>query len=85
MNKETMTSKVDEYTITLHRGSEEPKEMEQKQMAKYATCMFNMKMKPLIKHLKEYYPELQPNVSNILKKGESKLLNGKILNPRVFK
>ena len=59
--------------------------MSQINPTKYATCMFNMKMKPLIKHLKEYYPELQPNVSNILKKGESKLLNGKILNPRVFK
>ena len=36
MNKETMTFKVDEYTITLHRGPEESKEMEQKRMAMYA-------------------------------------------------
>ena len=42
MNKEAMTFKVEEYTIT-------------------------------------YYPELQPVVCNILKKAESKMLNGNLL------
>ena len=83
MNKETMTSKVDEYTITLHRGPEEPKEMEQKRMAKYA-CLSNFVKKQIVKYFEEYCPELQPEVCNILKKAESKILNGKIENLKVF-
>ena len=83
MNKETMTFKVEEYTITLHRGSEELKEMEQKRLARYITCLYNMAIKLMIKHFEEHCPELQPVVRNILKKAESKILNGKILKPRV--
>ena len=83
MNKTTITLKVDDYTITLHRGEEELKEIEQKRMARYVTCLCNMAMKLMVKHFKEHYPELQPEVSNILKKAESKILNGKILKPRV--
>ena len=85
MNKQTIKFKVEEYTITIHRGPEESKEMDQKRMALYATWIFNMSMKPMVKYFEEYYPELQPNVSNILKKAESKILNGEILKPRVFK
>ena len=70
MNKTTITLKVDDYTIILHRGEEEPKEMEQKRMAMYATWIFNMSMKPMVKYFEEYCPELQPEVCNILKKGE---------------
>jgi len=75
MNKNTMIFKVDEYTITLHRGPEESKEMEQKRMTMYATWIFNMSMKPMVKYFEEYYSELQPNESNILKKAEKRLLN----------
>jgi hypothetical protein len=77
MNKATITLKVDDYTIILHRGPEEPKEMEQKRMAMYATWIFNMSMKPMVKYFEKYYPELQPVVCSILKKAESKMLNGK--------
>ena len=84
MNKETMTSKVDEYTITLHRGPEESKEIEQKRMALYATCLSNFVKKQIVKYFEEYCPELQPEVCNILKKAESKILNGKIENLKVF-
>ena len=79
MNKTTITLKVDDYTIILHRGPEEPKEMEQKRMAMYATWIFNMSMKPMVKYFEKYYPELQPVVCNILKKAESKMLNGNLL------
>lgn len=79
MNKEAMTFKVEEYTITIHRGPEESKEMEQKRMAMYATWIFNMSMKPMVKYFEKYYPELQPEVCNILKKGESKMLNVNLL------
>lgn len=85
MKKETMTFKVDEYTITLHRGQEESKEMEQKRMARYVTCLHNMAIKLMVKHFEEHCPELQPEVCNILKKAESKILNGEILKPRDFK
>ena len=83
MNKTTITLKVDDYTIILHRGEEELKEIEQKRMTRYVTCLYNMAVKLMVKHFKEHYPELQPEVSNILKKAESKILNGKILKPRV--
>ena len=83
MDQKTTTLKVDDYTITLHRGEEELKEIEQKRMARYVTCLYNMAVKLMVKHFKEHYPELQPEVSNILKKAESKILNGKILKPRV--
>ena len=83
MNKTTITLKVDDYTIILHRGEEELKEIEQKRMARYVTCLCNMAIKLMVKYFEKYYPELQPEVSNILKKAESKILNGKILKPRV--
>ena len=76
MNKETMTFKVDEYTITLHRGSEESKEIEQKRMALYV-CLSNFVKKQIVKYFEEYCPELQPEVCNILKKAESKILKEK--------
>ena len=40
MNKTTITLKVDDYTIILHRGPEEPKEMEQKRMARYVKLAY---------------------------------------------
>ena len=79
MNKKTISFKVDDFTITLHKGEEEPKEIQQKRMAMYATWIFNMSMKPMVKYFEKYYPELQPELSNILKKGESKMLNGNLL------
>ena len=78
MNKKTITLKVDDYTIILHRGEEESKEMEQKRMALYA-CLSNFVKKQIIKHFEKYYPKLQPVVCNILKKAESKMLNGNLL------
>lgn len=84
MNKTTITLKGDNYTIILHRGEEELKEIEQKRMALYA-CLSNFVKKQIVKYFEEYCPELQPEVCNILKKAESKILNGEILNPRVFK
>ena len=76
MNKATITLKVDNYTIILHRGEEELKEIEQKRMARYVTCLCNMVIKLMAKHFEEYCPELQSEVCNILKKAESKILNG---------
>ena len=61
------------YTITLHRDEEESKEMEQKRMALYATCLSNFVKKQMVKYFEEYCPELQSEVCNILKKGESKM------------
>lgn len=85
MNKKTISFKADDFTITLHKGEEEPKEIEQKRMARYVTCLCNLAMKLMIKHFEEYCPELQTEVCNILKKAESKILNVEILKPRVFK
>ena len=79
MNKKAITFKVEEYTITLHRGLEESKEMEQKRMARYVTCLYNMAVKLMVKHFEQHYPKLQPEVCNILKKAESKILNGNLL------
>ena len=59
MNKATITLKVDDYTIILHRGEEEPEEIEQKRMARYVTCLCNMAIKLMAKHFEEYCPELQ--------------------------
>ena len=73
MNKATITLKVDEYTITLCRGEEESKEIAQKRLARYITCLYNMIMKPMVKYFEGYCPELQSEVCNILKKGESKM------------
>ena len=68
MNKETISFKMDDYTITLHRGEEEPEEIAQKRLARYITCLYNMIMKQMAKHFEEYCPELQPEVCNILKR-----------------
>ena len=73
MNKKSLSLKVDEYTITLHRDEEESKEMEQKRMALYATCLSNFVKKQMVKYFEGYCPELQSEVCNILKKGESKM------------
>jgi len=76
MNKKTISFKVDDFTITLHRGKEEPEEIAQERMARYVTCLYSMIMKPMVKYFEKYYPKLQPVVCNILKKAESKILNG---------
>ena len=39
MNKKSLSLKVDEYTIYLHRGQEESEEMKQKRMALYIACL----------------------------------------------
>lgn len=54
-------------------------------MALYATCLSNFVKKQIVKYFEEYCPELQPEVCIILKKAESKILNGEILKPRDFK
>ena len=48
MSKNTMTFKIEDYTITLHRGEEESKEMEQKRMALYATWLTNVARKQMV-------------------------------------
>lgn len=59
MNKETISFKMEDYTITLHRDEEESKETEQKRMALYATCLANFVKKQMVKYFKEYCLELQ--------------------------
>ena len=59
--------------------------MEQQRMALYATWIFNTSMKPMVQYFEKYYPELQPKVRNILKKGKIELLNGKMEKLRYFK
>ena len=39
MNKETISFKMEDYTITLHRGQEETEEMEQKRITLYVNCL----------------------------------------------
>ena len=68
MNKKTISLKVDDYTITLRKGEEEPKEIEQKRMALYLTCLYNMIMKPMVEYYEEYHPELKTDVENIIQK-----------------
>lgn len=68
MNKTTITLKVDDYTIILHRWQEETEEMEQKRMALYVICLFNMMMKPMVEYYEEYHPERQTKVENIIQK-----------------
>ena len=68
MSKNTMTFKIEDYTITLHRGEEELKEIEQKRMALYATCLSNVARKQMVKYFEEYYPELKTDVENIIQK-----------------
>lgn len=64
MNKKSLSLKVDEYTIHLHRGQEETKEMGQKRMALLISYLCNIALRPLIKCLKENYPELQIDIEN---------------------
>ena len=59
MNKKNLDLKVDEYTITLHRGQEETEEMKQKRMAMFVTYLCNIALRPLVKCLKENYLEIQ--------------------------
>ena len=68
MNKETISFKMEDYTITLHRDEEESKEMEQKRMALYVICLFNMMMKPMVEYYEEYHPKRQTKVENIIQK-----------------
>ena len=58
MNKKCLSSKVDEYTITLHRDEEESKEMEQKRMVLLISYLCDIALRPLVKCLKENYPKL---------------------------
>ena len=67
MNKKILSIKVDEYTIHLHRGQEESEEMGQKRMALLISCLCNIALRPLIKCLKENYPELQLDIDKIKK------------------
>lgn len=39
MNKKSLSLKVDEYTIHLHRGQEESEEMKQKRITLYVNCL----------------------------------------------
>lgn len=75
MNKKSLSIKVDEYTIHLHRGQEEAEEMEQKRMALYATCLSNVARKQMVKYFEGYCPELQIDVENIIRKHISKNIN----------
>lgn len=75
MSKNTMTFKIEDYTITLHRGEEESKEMEQKRMALYATWLTSVARKQMVKYFEEYCPELQIDVENIIRKHISKNIN----------
>lgn len=68
MNKTTITLKVDNYTIILHRGEEELKEIEQNRIALYVIYLFNMMMKPMVEYYEEYHPERQTKVENIIQK-----------------
>ena len=61
MNKETISFKMEDYTITLCRGEEESEEIAQKRLAKYVNCLYNIAMKLMIKYLKNY-SELQTDV-----------------------
>ena len=67
MNKTTITLKVDDYTIILHRGQEETEEMEQKRMALLISYLCDIALRPLVKCLKENYPELQIDIDCIKK------------------
>ena len=58
MNKETISFKMEDYTITLHRDEEESKEMEQKRMALLISYLCDIALRPLVKCLKENYPKL---------------------------
>ena len=59
MNEKSLSLKVDEYTITLHRGPEETEEMKQKRMALYTDCLSKAMRGIAAKHLKGYMPEQQ--------------------------
>ena len=58
MNKETISFKMEDYTIILHRDEEESKEMEQKRMALLISYLCDIALRPLVKCLKENYPKL---------------------------
>ena len=68
MNKKTNSFKTDDFTITLHKGEEEPEEIEQERMARYVTCLYSMRMKPMVECYEEYYPERQTKAENIIQK-----------------
>ena len=68
MNKKTISFKADDFTITLHKGEEEPNGIKQKRMALYVTCLYNMIMKPMVEYYEEYHPELKTDAENIIQK-----------------
>lgn len=72
MNRKTISFKVDDYTITLHRSEEEPEKIAQKHMSRYVTCLYNMIIKPMAEYYEEYYPELKTDVENIIQKHSTK-------------
>lgn len=59
---------MDDFTITLRRGKEEPEEIAQERMARYITCLYNMAMKPMVEYYEEYHPELKTKGENIIQK-----------------
>lgn len=62
MNKETISFKMEDYTITLHRDEEESKEMEQKRMALYTDCLSKAIRVIVTKNLKGYISEQHFNL-----------------------
>ena len=66
MNKKSLSLKVDEYTIHLHRGQEESEEIGQKRMALYTDCLSKAMRGIVAKHLKGYMPEEQFDIKNIM-------------------
>ena len=67
MNKKSLNLKVDGYTIHLHRGQEETEEMQQKRMTLFISFLCDIALRPLVKCLKENYPEWQIDIDNIKK------------------
>ena len=67
MNKKSLNLKVDGCTIHLHRGQEETEEMQQKRMALFISSLCDIALRPLVKCLKENYPEWQIDIDNIKK------------------
>ena len=55
MNKKSLSLKVDEYTIHLHRGQEESEEMQQKRMALYVSCLRKIMREIMTKYFNYRY------------------------------
>lgn len=70
MNNKTITLKIDEFTINLHRGIEESKTEKQKRMALFVNCLKCVAMKPMMKYFGKYLPELHQDVIDIIKRND---------------